>query len=258
MVEIGDPSGIRTPVSALRTQRPATERKGRVRLVAGVRVERTTRGASNRRSTTELSRNRKAVGYRQQPRSGRCSVNRCCRLSMPMAAEVRLERTTSRLTGDCTASVLLRTCHSIGYGRWPWLALYRSFDQSPVGHVRRGFVNATSICQAFGSVLPIRPGSEPSRLTNAKRSRDGLEVCGQAATASLCRTAAARSYPALSGTPDQFRMKSAISAGASASKPTTSSIPASFGSAMVNPVDVIPITISFAWMPVWRRYSWSA
>ena len=40
-----------------------------------------------------------------------------------------------------------------------------------------------------------------------------------------------------------------MTAGAEASKPTTSSMPASEGSAIVNPVAVMPTTISLAGMP---------
>jgi hypothetical protein len=50
-----------------------------------------------------------------------------------------------------------------------------------------------------------------------------------------------------------WRAKSAITAGAAASKPTTSSVPASFGSAMVNSVAVRPTTTSLAAMPVCSR-----
>src|SRR5262249_14333857 len=52
--------------------------------------------------------------------------------------------------------------------------------------------------------------------------------------------------------------KSAITAGAAVSKPTTSSIPASFGSAMLNPFGTMPTTISFAARPVRSRYWRSA
>ena len=46
--------------------------------------------------------------------------------------------------------------------------------------------------------------------------------------------------------------------GVAVSKPTTSSMPASFGSAMLNPFDTMPITTSFAPMPVFWRYARSA
>jgi len=47
--------------------------------------------------------------------------------------------------------------------------------------------------------------------------------------------------------------KSAINAGAAESKPTTSSMPPSLGSAMLNPFDVMATTISLAGMPErWR------
>jgi hypothetical protein len=45
------------------------------------------------------------------------------------------------------------------------------------------------------------------------------------------------------------RAKSAMTGGVDASKPTTSSIPASLGSAMLKPVDVIPTTTSLAGTP---------
>jgi hypothetical protein len=49
------------------------------------------------------------------------------------------------------------------------------------------------------------------------------------------------------------RTTSAITCGVAVSKPTTSSMPASSGSAMVKPVEVMPTTINFAGMPVaWR------
>jgi len=42
------------------------------------------------------------------------------------------------------------------------------------------------------------------------------------------------------------RTKSAITAGADVSKPTTSSMPRSFGSARVKPLEVMPTTTAFA------------
>ena len=54
------------------------------------------------------------------------------------------------------------------------------------------------------------------------------------------------------------RQKSAMTAGVPVSKPTTSSIPASSGSAMLNRFDTIPTTTSLAGMPVFSRYSRSA
>lgn len=48
---------------------------------------------------------------------------------------------------------------------------------------------------------------------------------------------------------DQARAKSLMTAGVAVSKPTTSSMPASFGSAMLNPFEVIPTTTTFAAMP---------
>ena len=50
----------------------------------------------------------------------------------------------------------------------------------------------------------------------------------------------------------------AITAGAAVSNPTTSSIPASSGSAMLNPFDTRPTTTSLAAMPVRSRYRRSA
>ena len=50
------------------------------------------------------------------------------------------------------------------------------------------------------------------------------------------------------------RAKSAITAGAAVSKPTTSSMPASPGSAMENPLETIPTTMSLAGMPIRSRY----
>ncbi len=47
--------------------------------------------------------------------------------------------------------------------------------------------------------------------------------------------------------------KSAMTAGVAVSKPTTSSMPASFGSAIVNPFDVMAITTSFAPIPIFWR-----
>ena len=44
----------------------------------------------------------------------------------------------------------------------------------------------------------------------------------------------------------QWRMKSAMTAGAVASKPTTSNMPRSFGSARVKPLEVMPTTTAFA------------
>lgn len=49
------------------------------------------------------------------------------------------------------------------------------------------------------------------------------------------------------------RIKSAITAGAAVSNPTTSSMPASFGSAIENFVAVMPVTTSFAAMPLFLR-----
>ena len=46
---------------------------------------------------------------------------------------------------------------------------------------------------------------------------------------------------------------SAIACGVAVSKPTTSSMPASLGSAMLNPFDAIPTTISLAAMPMRSR-----
>ena len=49
--------------------------------------------------------------------------------------------------------------------------------------------------------------------------------------------------------------KSVMIDGVAVSKPTTSSIPASFGSAIVNPLDTMPITTSFAPIPMIWRYA---
>jgi hypothetical protein len=49
------------------------------------------------------------------------------------------------------------------------------------------------------------------------------------------------------------RAKAAISAGVAVSKPTTSSMPGSSGSAMVKPLLTMPTTTSFASMPSLRR-----
>ena len=51
----------------------------------------------------------------------------------------------------------------------------------------------------------------------------------------------------------RYRAKSAITPGAAASKPTTSSIPASPGSAIEKPLEIIPTTASLAGIPVSRR-----
>src|SRR5262245_31427193 len=51
------------------------------------------------------------------------------------------------------------------------------------------------------------------------------------------------------------RAKSAMTGGVDVSKPTTSSMPASFGSASLNPVDVIPTTISLVGIPRASRYA---
>ena len=59
----------------------------------------------------------------------------------------------------------------------------------------------------------------------------------------------------LAAPPDQSapRAKSAISCGVAVSKPTTSSMPASFGSAIVKPFEIMPTTTSWASMPdAWR------
>lgn len=55
-----------------------------------------------------------------------------------------------------------------------------------------------------------------------------------------------------------FRQKSAIRAGVAESNPTTSSIPASLGSAIVNPLETIPTTTSLAGISIFFRYSLSA
>ena len=52
--------------------------------------------------------------------------------------------------------------------------------------------------------------------------------------------------------------KSLISLGVAVSNPTTSSMPASFGSAIVNPFEAIATTTSYAAMPMRSRYSRSA
>jgi len=49
------------------------------------------------------------------------------------------------------------------------------------------------------------------------------------------------------------RAKSAMTAGAALSKPTTSSMPASWGSAIEKPLDTMPTTTSLAAMPDSRR-----
>lgn len=49
---------------------------------------------------------------------------------------------------------------------------------------------------------------------------------------------------------DRGRPKSLITVGVAVSNPTTSSIPASFGSAIVKPFDTIPTTTSFAGIPI--------
>src|SRR6185295_701575 len=55
----------------------------------------------------------------------------------------------------------------------------------------------------------------------------------------------------------QDRTKSAMTAGAVVSKPTTSSMPRSFGSAIVKPLEVMPTTTAFASptnsLRYWRR-----
>ena len=59
-------------------------------------------------------------------------------------------------------------------------------------------------------------------------------------------------------TSHQAAAKSASSCGTAVSNPTTSSIPASSGSAMLNSFDTIPTTTSFAAIPVRSRYCRSA
>jgi hypothetical protein len=49
------------------------------------------------------------------------------------------------------------------------------------------------------------------------------------------------------------RAKSAMMAGADASNPTTSSMPPSAGSAIVNPLETMPTTMSFAAIPIFSR-----
>lgn len=61
--------------------------------------------------------------------------------------------------------------------------------------------------------------------------------------------------PSLSFVVHYARAKSAMTGGVDVSKPTTSSMPASFGSAMLNPFDVIPTTTSLAGMPRASRYA---
>ena len=64
------------------------------------------------------------------------------------------------------------------------------------------------------------------------------------------------SWISASGSPSET--KPAMSRGAAESNPTTSIVPASSGSAMLNPLDTIPTTTSFAGMSVCLRYCRSA
>lgn len=67
--------------------------------------------------------------------------------------------------------------------------------------------------------------------------------------------AVAGAAPSLERAGHYARAKSAMTGGVAGSKPTTSSIPASSGSAMLNPFDVIPTTTSLAGIPRASRYA---
>jgi hypothetical protein len=117
--------------------------------------------------------------------------------------------------------------------------------------------------------------TDPLRLTgivkNRRTSCDGGGVLapeGEERKIRLARARAARTGgPGFMREPDdghygrssgRARAKSAMTAGEPVSKPTTSSMPASFGSAMLKPFDSSPTTTSLAGMPVFSRYSRSA
>ena len=104
----------------------------------------------------------------------------------------------------------------------------------------------------FGSIPFDNP--TPSARGASRRNRTALPVYETGAfpegVERQCRPEGRRCYLVLENSP--------ITDGVAVSNPTTSSIPASFGSAMVKPFDTIPTMISFAGMPVRCRYSRSA
>ena len=91
-------------------------------------------------------------------------------------------------------------------------------------------------------------GIEPTRICLTS-SRSTIELRSQIPVALLPPAAVARAAPSRQRVVHYARAKSAMTDGADASKPTMSTMPASPGSAMLNPDDVIPTTTSLAGMP---------
>ncbi len=94
------------------------------------------------------------------------------------------------------------------------------------------------IVEPLVGIEPLCPGT--SRVPSQKVSKGKL----RATKARVDSRDPYAGYP---------RAKSLITFGAAVSKPTTSSMPASSGSAMVKPFDTIPTTISLAAIPMVSR-----
>src|SRR3954470_23112389 len=97
------------------------------------------------------------------------------------------------------------------------------------------------LCSGIGW---IRTNGHPvnNRPLNQAELRSQIPVC--------CHTGSGRgAAPSHAFVVAYARAKSAITGGVDVSKPTTSIMPASSGSATLNPVDVIPTTTSLAGMP---------
>ena len=101
------------------------------------------------------------------------------------------------------------------------------------------------IVEPPGGIEPLGAGVQDRCPPRRHREAQSDPLAPAAERAGRCRPMRDRLFYA--------RMKSAMTVGAAVSKPTTSIMPASSGSAMLNPLDTMPTTISLAAMPVSRR-----
>jgi hypothetical protein len=108
-----------------------------------------------------------------------------------------------------------------------------------------------------GGIEPPRPCTRraPSQKGGRQRSGPPARALHGRTGRGFMRESGDGHYSRSSG---RARAKSAMTAGEPVSKPTTSSMPPSSGSAMLKPFDSIPTTTSLAGMPVFSRYSRSA
>ena len=170
----------------------------------------------------------------------RCTNGRCCVVPPP-----GVEPGTARVRAVCSGQLSyggMATAVAVGDGGIGPPVLGRA----PVLQTGHGTIRMSPMPNRGADAETRTPrftGSRPAASTVAPRRRSDPAPPASRKPAEL---------------DVQVRTKSAMTDGTALSKPTTSSAPASSGSAIVKPLEVIPTTISLAWMPIFSRYWLSA